>query len=463
MGKRIRNGLVSGSFRDPSGFLFYRDGRLYRQVNNIYRDNYDLLMNSGLYRKLVGERLLISHVEIDDWDSLAVDAYKIIAPESISFISYPYEWCFGQLKEAALTTLRIQKYALDFGMSLKDSSAYNIQFVNCRPIFIDTLSFEKYREGSPWVAYGQFCRHFLAPLTLMCRKDIRLNQMLRIYIDGLPLDLAGKLLPRRTWLKFSLLTHIHLHSESRKRFADRPAKNKKRQISRRALFAIIDSLEQAITGLRWKPANTEWADYYSETNYAPESLTRKKEIVAEYIEAINPPMVWDMGANTGFFSRIASAKGIETISFDFDPACVEVNYRECVKNGEANILPLLLDLSNPSPNIGWANRERMSLGERGPADLIMALALVHHLAISNNLPLFRIAEFFKENCRALIIEFIPKNDSQVRRLLATRDDIFPRYTKEDFEAEFEKKFTIVRSDKIPDSERTLYLMTANDE
>ena len=464
MGNRIKSGTVFGSFRDPSGFVFYRDGRLYRQVNKYYRDNYDLLLNSGLYEKLAGERLLIAHTEIDDDGSLSEDAYKIIAPETIAFVSYPYEWCFGQLKDAALATLRIQKLALDFGMSLKDCSAYNIQFKNCRPILIDTLSFERYREGLPWVAYGQFCRHFLGPLALMSHNDIRLSQMLRIHIDGLPLDLVSRLLPRRTWLGFSLLAHIHLHAKSQKRFADRNTQIDGRgRVSRRALLGIIDSLKKAIGGLKWEPAKTEWADYYSETNYRPDSLGHKKGIVAEYMETVNPRNVWDLGANTGLFSRVPAKKGIETISFDYDPACVEINYRECLKNREENILPLLLDLSNPSPNAGWANRERMSLANRGPADLLMALALIHHLAISNNLPFFRIAEFFKENCRALIIEFVPKSDSQVQRLLAGRDDIFARYTGEDFEAEFRKKFTIVRSDRIPDSERILYLMTARED
>lgn len=199
---------MPGSFRDPSGFIFFENGSLYRQVNIVYRENYDQLINSGLYETLVRLGLMVSHEEVDLHYARTNSAYRILKPALIPFISYPYEWCFSQLKDAALTTLEIQKKALDFGMSLKDASAYNIQFLDGKPVFIDTLSFEKYEEGQPWVAYRQFCQHFLAPLALMCFSDVRLNQLLRIYPDGIPLDLASCLLPLRTFLKFSLLSHI---------------------------------------------------------------------------------------------------------------------------------------------------------------------------------------------------------------------------------------------------------------
>ncbi len=210
--------IIAGSFRDPSGFLFYQENVLYRQVNTAYRENYDLLIESGLYQALIDSKLLVSHIEEKTDATYADCVYKILKPEIVPFISYPYEWCFSQLKDAALTTLKIQKIALDFGMSLKDSSVYNIQFLKGRPIFIDTLSFEKYQEGSPWVAYKQFCQHFLAPLALMSFSDVRLNQLLKVFIDGVPLDLASSLLPAKTKLNFSLLSHIHLHAKSQKKY-----------------------------------------------------------------------------------------------------------------------------------------------------------------------------------------------------------------------------------------------------
>jgi hypothetical protein len=363
------------------------------------------------------------------------------------------------LKDAALTTLKIQKKALDFGMSLKDCSTYNIQFTRGKPILIDTLSFEKYNEGKPWVAYRQFCQHFLAPLALMSCKDIRLSQLLRIYIDGVPLELVSLLLPFRTHFKFSLLSHIHFHAKGQKYFANKTVKASNYKMSRFSFLSLIDSLRSATKKLRWQAEGTEWADYYKDTNYSSDAFQHKKQIVSKFLNDINPKNVWDLGANEGTFSRIASDKGIQTISFDIDPVAVEKNYIECVRKGETNILPLVLDLTNPSPGVGWENRERMSLIERGPADTVLALALIHHLAISNNLPLDKIADFFDKICyESLIVEFIPKSDSQVQKLLSTREDIFLDYTKQTFESKFKIYYEIKNSVKIKNSDRILYLM-----
>jgi ribosomal protein L11 methylase PrmA len=452
------NGVIPSSFRDPSGFVFVQDGTVYRQVNRIYGVNYDHLLESGLYRALTDAGLMVGHEEVGIDLAQTEDAYKILRPEQIGFISYPYEWCFSQLKDAALTTLTIQKKAFDFGMTLKDSSAFNIQFSRDKPTLIDTLSFEKYRQGQTWPAYRQFCQHFLAPLALMSRRDVRLSQLLRIHIDGIPLDLASKLLPRSSWLDFSLVSHIHLHAKSQSHFADKPVNVKSHKMSKLGFRGIIDSLETAVGKMKWQPSRTQWGDYYEDTNYSDGAMNDKKRIVAAFLERLNPAVTWDIGANTGIFSRIAAAIGSQTISFDVDPAAVEKNYLECVDKKEKNILPLVLDLANPSGPIGWANQERCSLLERGPADAVLALAIVHHLAISNNLPFDKIAGFFHKICRWLIIEFIPKNDSQVQRMLTTRDDIFSDYEQQIFENIFGKYFTIQSSVKIKDSERTLYLL-----
>jgi len=450
--------IESSSFRDPSGFLFRINGSIYRQINQSYQKEYDFLMDSGLYKNLVDEKLLVPHEEVEIPPLLQDTVYKVIKPETIPFISYPYEWSFSQLKQAALTTLEIQKIAMKYEMTLKDSSAYNIQFQNGKPILIDTLSFEKYEEGQPWKAYRQFCQHFLAPLALMSHTDIRLNQLLRIYIDGIPLDLAKKLLPTRTLTMFSLLSHIHIHAKSQKHYEDKDIKIKERKIGRRSFIGIVESLHSGVKKLKWSGDKTEWGNYYSDTNYSDEAFSQKKEFVSKFLKEINPKLVWDLGANTGTFSRLASNMGINTISFDIDPVAVEKNYLQCMEKQENKILPLLLDLTNPSPNIGWANNERMSFVDRGPADAILALALIHHLVISNNVPLNRIVEFFKKNCNNLIIEFIPKTDSQVQRLLATREDIFVDYNKENFEKEFKKDFVIRNEVRINESERILYSM-----
>jgi len=439
---------VKGSFRDPSGSLYIKDGILYRKITSVYHEHYKYAKNSGLYEALMKEGLLIHHYE---------DEPTVIVPQKIPFISYPYEWCFSQLKDAALLTLKIQKRALDFDMILKDASAFNVQFLQGKPIFIDTLSFEKYEEGSPWVGYRQFCQQFLGPLLLMKYRDLRMNQISRIFIDGPPLDLISTLLPLRTFLNPLSVFHIHLHAKSQKKFGEKRNIPTWR-ISKKNLIAFIDNLESGIHCLTLKKQKTEWQNYYQKTNYSELAFKDKKRIVGEFLETLNAKTVWDLGANTGEFSRLASQKGAEIISFDIDPMTVEENYLEIKKKGEKNLLTLVMDFTNPSSGLGWENEERMSLTERGPVDAVMALALVHHLAISNNVPLSRIAEYFSKLGRHLIVEFVPKTDTQVKKLLATRRDIFPAYEQTSFEKEFSQYFVINRRENIADSERLLYLM-----
>jgi hypothetical protein len=448
---------INASFRDPSGFLFTSGGTLYRQINQIYADNYIQLMESGLYESLLKARLLIPHVELNQAPASKEGVFKIIQPERVPFISYPYEWSFSQLKDAALATLAIQKRAMKYNMSLKDASAYNIQFLNSQPVLIDTISFEAYIEGQPWVAYRQFCQHFLAPLALMAYCDIRLNQLLRVHIDGVPLDLASRLLPRRTMINFGLLAHLHLHASTQKRYTGGSISARTR-MSKEALASLIESLKTTITKLTWKPSGTQWWNYYDNTNYSDAALEHKKQTVSEWVGQVKPATVWDLGANTGEFSRLTSALGAYTIAFDLDPAAVELCYLFARDEKKQNLLPLVLDLTNPSPAVGWANRERESFASRGPADMILALALIHHLAITNNVPLPQIAEFFAELGRWLVIEFIPKSDSQVRKMLSGRQDIFPGYSPEGFLQAFEKCFTIHASVPERESERHLFLM-----
>ena len=450
---------LAGSFRDPDGFLFYRDGHLYRQVNKRYQEDYDRLMESGLYDSLADSGLLVRHDETDISFALSGEAYRVIRPEPIPFVSYPYEWCFSELKHAALLTLEIERRALEAGMTLKDASAYNVQFKGCSPIFIDTLSFERYEEGTPWSAYRQFCQHFLAPLALMSGSDVRLGKLMRIHLDGVPLDLASLLLPGKTKLSFGLQTHIHIHARYQRRFAgSRTSPKGRRRMGRTAMHGLVDNLQGVVQKLSYRPEGTEWSDYYDDTNYTGKGMERKEELVKEFLGALQPQTVWDLGANTGRFSCIAAERAGFVVAFDVDPAAVERHFRDKTTSDKGNILPLVLDLTNPSPGIGWAGEERSSLELRGPADAALALALLHHLAISNNLPFEDIAAYLARLCSSLIIEFVPKDDSQVERLLVTREDIFDRYTKEHFENAFQGPFAIERTEPITGSGRVLYMM-----
>jgi hypothetical protein len=361
-----------------------------------------------------------------------------------------------------MLTLRIQHEALKHGFVLKDASAFNVQFTDSKPVFIDTLSFDRYEAGKPWVAYRQFCQHFLAPLALMAHTDVRLIQLLRVNMDGIPLDLASHLLPRRTRYGLGLATHIHLHASAQKRYADKPIKKAQttRKMSKMQFMGLMDSLESTTRKLAWKLADTEWGDYYaaSSGHYSASAFEHKKQLVSKFLEHIQPNFTWDLGANTGEFSLLAAGMGCDTVAFDIDPAAVEQSYLAGKKNKETRLLPLVMDFTNPSPALGWHNQERHSLLERAPADALLALALIHHLAISNNVPLPLLAEYFHDLGKWLIVEWVPKEDSQVQKLLASRQDIFTGYHQEGFEAAFGAYFIIHEKAPIQDSPRIMYLM-----
>ncbi|MCR4305813.1 MAG: SAM-dependent methyltransferase [Candidatus Daviesbacteria bacterium] len=447
---------LNSSFRDPSGYVFIKGESVFRRINKSYLENYGSLIKSGLYDKLISLGYLVKHRETE-----RTDTYITIQPEKIPFISYPYEWCFSMLKNAALLTLDIQKIAMEYNMSLKDASAFNIQFTEGKPILIDTLSFEKYEAGKPWIAYKQFAEHFLAPLTLMSMTDARLNRLSSLFIDGVPLDLTSKLLPFSSKLRPSILFHIHAHAKGQKNLSEKKLSSKQIQsFSKQAFLGLLDNLEGVIRGLSWKPKGTEWADYTDTGfhNYEDTALQQKSQIIRKIIKRTKPKTVWDLGANTGRFSRIAAEDGAFVLSFDFDYGALEKNYLEVVSKKEKNILPLFLDLTNPTPSIGWANEERLSLFRRGPTDLVLALALIHHLSISKNIPLNFVALLFSQISKNLIIEFVPKEDSQVQRLLQNRKDIFVDYNRKGFENAFNEFFNIKEAISLSQSKRIIYLM-----
>ncbi|MBI4008934.1 SAM-dependent methyltransferase [Candidatus Roizmanbacteria bacterium] len=449
------------SYKDPSGFVFAYKNKIYRQINIQYKDDYDLLISSGLYDKLTSDGLLIKHKEVS-LPSLPAHAYKIIEPEKIPFISYPYEWCFSQFKDAALLTLQIQKISMDYGMSLKDASSFNIQFEGGKPIFIDTLSFEKYQEGIPWIAYKQFCEQFLSPLALMAHTDTRLNKLLIANLGSIPLDLTVKLLPLLGKFKPALFLHLYLHSRSQKKYATEAlVKRSTGSITKTALLGIIDSLESAIRNIRLY-TRSDWSTYYGgheKCFYDQTSFSEKKSLVTKYLQIAKPKTLWDIGANTGQFSRISANLGIFTLSLDIDHDSVEQNYLALKKNKENNILPLWIDIANPTPSLGWANLERSSLLGRPKPDTILALALIHHLCLGGNLPFTYLSEFFAHLTQSLIIEFVPIDDPNAKTLIAGRDEIFTDYNQESFEKEFRERFAIIEKSKISGIGRTLYLLT----
>jgi len=355
-----------------------------------------------------------------------------------------------------------------------DSSAFNIQFVNGKPKLIDTLSFEIYETGTPWIAYRQFCEHFLAPLALMQYVDLRLNCLLKSHIGGVPLEMACRMLPMKTWLNPGLTMHLRLHAKSnnndrssngadKNKKAGKETEGKRAGFSKASMMGLIQSLKDGVRSLNLSNSKSHWVNYYNETNYTQTAMSQKQALVRSLIQQVAPKLLWDVGANTGAFSRIAATLGVRTIAMDYDAACVEEIYLEAKHKNEKLILPLVMDLTQPSPSIGWSNEERRSLAERGKADLLLALALIHHLAIANNVPLAMIAKYFAELTKTLIVEFVPKADSQVQHLLSSREDIFDKYDEANFEREFSRYFKIEERHELDGSSRRIYLMRALDE
>jgi ribosomal protein L11 methylase PrmA len=342
-----------------------------------------------------------------------------------------------------------------------------VQFLGGRPVFIDTLSFGVRREGEPWPGYKQFCQHFLAPLAIMAGTDARLGRLHRIHIDGVPLDLAARLLPITARLRPGLAFHLFLHQRFVRGAGDTTVDRNARRaraarVTESGLLGLFESLESTVSSLRWRRGRTEWGDYYLRTNYSDTAMAHKERIVSEHLERTRPGSVWDLGANVGRFARLASERGIPTVAFDVDDVAVEEGFQETRRRGDERTLHLVQDLTNPSGALGWAHTERASLAERGPADCVLALGLIHHLAIGSNLPLARIVEFLCDIGRTAVVEFVPKTDSQVKRLLAAREDVFDEYRRDRFEQIVERRFEICSREPLRDSERWLYVLRKRD-
>ena len=449
------------SYRDPSGFVFVKNKIIYRQINEVFKEHFDKFINSGYYQHLVSGGLLIAHEEIKENLSGATGWYITLKPQSIPFISYPYEWSFDMLKDAALLTLRLAKEGILFGMMLKDATPYNIQWLNGKLVFIDTLSFEKYDEEKPWIAYRQFCENFLAPLLLMHYSKNALPEMQLAWPDGIPLAITKSLLPVRS--KFSLSTYLHIHMHNRLS-SNKPIKKESGiKFSKEKLIRLLSSLEIRIKSLQLTPQKTNWSGYYNDEPERNDYFREKTRIIEQWLNRLQGiHIAADLGANDGTISKLLAAKNIFTIATDADPYCINNLYDGIKKSKEKNLQPLIMDLANPSPAAGVNNEERSSFSERANFDLVLALALLHHLAIGKNIPFERIAGFIQHTAKNLIIEFIPKEDEKVQLMLSRKKDIYSNYHEIAFVKAFEKYYAVVDRQMIPGSGRTLFLMKRNE-
>lgn len=446
----------SSSYRDPSGFLFYHNDILYRQVNQSFKEDFDQFISGGLYQHLVDKKTLIPHKTINENLTGTKEWYQTLQPEPISFISYPYEWCFDMWKDAALLTLEIAKEAMDFGMMLKDASAYNVQLHNGKMIFIDTLSFEKYDDAKPWIAYRQFCEHFLAPLALMNFLKTPLSNLFVAYADGIPLSLAKKMLPFKS--KWNLHSYLHLHVQASMTEGKKQLNTPATAFSRKKLLNILNSLESAIKSYSLNQPSGVWSDYYKEASQREDYLVQKKEIIKNWISKLEIKTAIDFGANEGEFSQLLAERNIYTIAADFDHYSINKLYNYTKKAANNNIHPLVIDIANPSPAIGANNEERASFLNRTNTDVVLALALIHHLCIGKNIPFEDVIKTFQSLGQTLIIEFVPKEDEKVQFMLHQKKDIYQWYTQDAFLNAFSQKYKIAESKEVGTSKRVLYLM-----
>jgi len=436
----------SGSFRDPSGQVFSRDGKIYRAIFDAGVKDFEAARDAGIYDKLIGAGLLISHEEVAEYDLAPKGTVYCLTHPNLPMISYPWEWPFSMLKDAALIHLDAMQILLRHGFWLRDASAFNVQYYGNGMRLIDTLSIGRRVPESPWVAYGQFCSHFLGPLALAAYCDIRTLSLWRNYIDGYPLDFAVKMLPFWRRYRPGFFMHLTLHARfqdvaDRREDIHKKKHVKKPKVSDRGLIGLIGSLRRTIEGIKWKRSSKIWEDYGEIRTYGEEDLGKKSKYVAKVMQRLKPNMVWDLGANTGEFSLIAASYGAFAVSIDGDPACIEYLYQR---------------VSGENEGLGWSSSERLSLHERGPADLVLALALIHHLVFSSCVPLPLIAEWFGSLANYLLVEFVPPTDPMVQKLLRNRGDEHLPYNLEVFQLSFGKIFDLV-DHTILENGRTLFL------
>ncbi len=448
---------ITSSFRDPSGFV-YKDGNsIKRIINPIYFKQYNSLTECGFYTKLFNKNFLIPHIEVSKNDSQIV-----IEPNKIPFINYPYEWSFMQYKQAALLTLKIQKYCLENNFTLKDASAFNVTFHEGKPIFIDSLSFDFYQENKPWHAYKQFIMHFLGPLVLSYYYGLDNLKMLSYHIDGMSIDKLSKLLPTKSYFSPTILTNIHLLAKFERKYAS-DKKSGKNNLSKSSQIKLLEGIYDFIKDLKIKE-NTEWDHYYNQTNYKDESIAIKKELTSKWFSSINGKTLIDIGGNDGTFSRELKAEGAFLIVADIDANAVEQNYKQTIINKEKSILPIVVDILNPPANYGFNNQERYSFIDRVnelKLDGCLALAVIHHITLTGNIPFSMSSQFFSKMSRNLLIEFPTRDDSWVKFLLESKrefKDYFDFYNEENFEKAYSYYFDIVEKKVITDTNRILYSM-----
>jgi hypothetical protein len=388
------------------------------------------------------------------------EAAGMLRHERIPFVSYPYEWPFSMLKDAALLQLELVAAALEEGMILKDSSPYNVQFRGARPVFVDVGSFEALREGEPWVGYRQFCMLFLYPLMLQAHQGIDFHPLLRGSIDGIAPAQAAAML---RGLRGGVLKHVKLHAKLERRYDASSQKAVRKELedagfSSELIKANVKGLTKLVGDLRWEPKGSEWSEYGEICTYTDEESREKADFVRAAAATRWRALAWDLGANDGRYARIAAEHADTTVAVDVDHLTVDRLYRTLREEGREDVLPLVANRADPSPGLGWRGRERRRLEERGDPELVLALALVHHLAISANVPLAEVVDWLASLGASLVVEFPTREDPMVQRLLAgKREGTHDDYTLQTFERLLGEAFEVERRQELQGGVRVIFL------
>jgi len=451
---------VPGSFRDPANrvyaFAGSSDGRedvsIYRGVNQQALEYYRDLAQAPFFKSLLENGRVVSTEETvsgEIFDAVRKDGWAgVLQHEPVPFITYPYEWTFGMLKDAALLHLDILETSLESGWTLKDATPYNIQWINARPVFIDIPSFEPWEKGTPWVGYRQFCSMFLTPLMLRSHLNIDHLPLLRSYLDGIAPTEALKFFQGRNRFKKGVMAHLSLPAkveasiQKKERDDVEVQKRSTRSHSKAMVVGLVQSLQRLVRKLKIDIAHTDWSHYDRTHSYSDGEHELKKAFVEKAIKARSRKFVWDIGCNTGTFSRIAAAHADLVLSLDGDHDAVEQLYLKEKKEANSKILPTVMNLANISPNHGWAGEERAALDNRRSPDLVLVLALIHHMRISANIPTSMFLSWLRKFDAEIVIEFVTRKDEMVVKLLTHKAEQYEDYNVEQFSSECEELFEI---------------------
>ena len=452
----------TGSFRDRRGRGYTVDGRIYRSVMPMAVDDFEFVRSTGLIDELVKDQKLVAESLVDRaaLDGQGDDASFVLEHPRLSYVSYPYEWPFAALKAAALLHLDVQLRALRKDVTLTDASAYNVQFDGPNPIFIDSLSFRRYEDGEFWVGHRQFCEQFVNPLLLRSVLGVPHNAWYRGSLEGISAGELSQVLPWQSRLSWNTLTNVFMQAQLQRSVSSSETAletTKTKKLPKLGFEQMLRGLRRWIAGMESRTdGKSVWQDYAQDNSYADEEASQKRQFVADFVATTKPGLIFDLGCNTGDYSALALKNGAQrAVGFDFDHGALDYAYHRA-RRESLNFLPLYLDAANPSPEQGWLQAERHGLARRARGDALLALALVHHLVITRNIPLGGVLDWITGMAPRGVIEFVPKADPMVQRLLQLREDLFDDYEQENFESLLAARGHIVKSRPVSSSGRTLY-------